>query len=150
MSDPSLAETAPPADQDTDAFYVSAYRRIVIFMVVLFPVIAALLWTFLNGRVGLSFFIGGIIAIFNFLWLKRLVNAFADRVIASGNPRSRGGLASRFLLRYGLVALASYVIFKSSHLSLAGLFAGLTLPAGAILCEAAYQIYRSVTKKGLV
>jgi ATP synthase I chain len=145
MPDSSPIRTFP-ADQDADAFYVSAYRRIVIFMVALLPVIAALFWIFLSGRIGLSFFIGGVIAVFNFLWLKRLVNAFADRVIASENPRPRGGLASRFLLRYGLVALASYVIFKGSHLSLAGLFAGLTLPAGAILCEAAYQAYTSVTK----
>ncbi len=145
MSDPSSVEPSP-TDQDTDAFYVGAYRRIAIFMVVLLPVIAALLWIFLNGQIGLSFFIGGVIAVFNFFWLKRLVNAFADRVIASGNPRPRSGLASRFLFRYGLVALAAYVIFKGSHLSLAGLFAGLTLPAGAILCEAAYQAYTSVTK----
>src|SRR5262245_58529232 len=146
MSDPLSTQTAPPTDQDSDAFYISAYRRIVVFMVVLLPVVAALLWAFVGGRIGLSFFIGGIVAIFNFLWLKRLVNAFADRVIASGSPRPRGGLTSRFLLRYGLVALAAYVIFKGSHLSLAGLFAGLTLPAGAILCEAAYEIYMFLTK----
>jgi hypothetical protein len=150
MSDPSSTPAAPHVDEDGNAFYVSAYRRIAICMVVLLPVIAALLWIFVSGRIGLSFFIGGVVAVFNFVWLKRLVNAFADRVIASRSPRPRGGLASRFLLRYGLVALAAYVIFKSSHLSLAALFAGLTLPAGAILCEAVYEIYASLTKKGLV
>jgi hypothetical protein len=42
------------------------------------------------------------------------------------------------------MALAAYAIFKFSPASLYGLFAGLFLPVGAIMCEAAYELYAAL------
>jgi hypothetical protein len=49
---------------------------------------------------------------------------------------------ARFVLRYALIGVAGYAIFRSSTLSLEAFFAGLFIAIGAILAEAAYQIYR--------
>jgi hypothetical protein len=49
----------------------------------------------------------------------------------------------RFILRYGLIGLAGYVIFRSSVISLAAFFVGLFVSIVAVLAEIGYQIYLS-------
>jgi hypothetical protein len=48
----------------------------------------------------------------------------------------------RFILRYALIALAGYVIFCSSVLSLPAFFAGLFVAIAAVLVEIVYQLGR--------
>src|SRR5262245_29368297 len=94
-----------------------------------------------HPAMALGFFVGGVIAILNFHWLKRTIEAMGGRLPSS----SRGaawGIVLRFLLRYALIAVGAYVILKSTTNSLYGFFAGLAVPAGAILIEALYEIYR--------
>jgi hypothetical protein len=112
-------------------------------LLALVPSVAVLSWVFFNRKFSLGFLIGGAIAILNFLSLRKLVIAFADRVIASGGERRSSGLVLRFLLRYGLVGVAGYAIFKSSVMSAYGLLAGLAIPAVGIMVEAGYELYGS-------
>ena len=63
---------------------------------------------------------------------------------ASEDPparRSSGGVPIRFLLRYALIGLVGYAIFKSLLISLGAFFLGLFLFIAAILAEIGYQIY---------
>src|SRR2546423_1748518 len=129
-----------------EKFFAPAYQRIVGILLVLLPCCAASTWFMFNHRFAIGFFVGGAIAIVNFLSLKRLVIAFADRVIASSGERRSSGLVLRFVLRYGLVAAAGYAIFKSSAMSAYGLLAGLGLPAPAIMIEAGYELYGSLRR----
>jgi len=91
--------------------------------------------------VALGFVAGCAIAYVNFHWLKRVVSGLADRVTNTGKPQSGKGIVLRFLLRYALIAVACYVIFRVSTGGLFGLLAGLFLPVGAIACEAVYEVY---------
>jgi small-conductance mechanosensitive channel len=134
-----------PASADED-FFTAAYQRIVRILFVLLPCAVVLLWLFFNHRFAVGFLVGGAIAIINFLSLKRLVIAFADRVIASHGQQRSSGLVLRFLLRYGLVAVAGYAIFKSSAMSAYGLLAGLGIPAVAVMIEAGYELYGSLRR----
>lgn len=131
-----------PADSD-ESFFSAAFQRIVRDLLVLLPCTAIVLWLSFNRRFAVGFLIGGVIAILNFLSLKRLVIAFAERVIASEGKERSSGLVLRFLLRYGLVAAAGYAIFKSSAMSAYGLLAGLGIPAVGIMIEAGYELYGS-------
>lgn len=131
-----------PAKADED-FFSAAYQRIVRILLILLPCAVIVLWLAFNHRFAAGFLIGGAIAIVNFLSLKRLVIAFADRVIASHGQQRSSGLALRFLLRYGFVAVAGYAIFKSSAMSAYGLLAGLGIPAVGIMIEAGYELYGS-------
>lgn len=140
MSEPAKA------DEASEQFFATAYERIVRILLFLLPCFSVLLWAFFNHRFAVGFLVGGTIAIVNFLSLKRLVIAFADRVIASGGQRRSSGLLLRFLLRYGLVAAAGYAIFKSSAMSAYGLLAGLGIPAAAIMIEAGYELYGSLRR----
>lgn len=132
------------SQESDDQFFSAAYQRIVRALLLLLPSAVIVLWIFFNHRFAIGFFIGGAIAIVNFLSLKKLVLAFADRVIQSDGQHRSSGLVLRFVLRYGLIAGAGYAIFKSSAMSAYGLIAGLTIPAAAVMIEAAYELYGSI------
>jgi hypothetical protein len=147
----SVPEPPPPVPQpaaspEAEAFYANAYRRIVRTMVVL-PVLAfpVLLIKF-QRAVALGFIAGSAIAFFNFYWLKRAVVALGDRVTNSSYRQSGSRVVGGFFMRYILIAVGAYVIFKSSAMSVYGLFAGLFVPVGAVLIEAAYETYGALRR----
>jgi hypothetical protein len=89
----------------------------------------------------LGFFLGSTVSWLNFKSLVRGVEALMDR-IADTQSRERGGsVVLRFLLRYVLVGILAYVIFKSSFQAFWGFLGALGLPVAAILGEAAYEVY---------
>ena len=135
--------TIPPQAED---FYSGAYARIVRFMVSLGIVAAVALLVRFGVTVAAGFVVGCAIAFVNFRWLKRVISALADRATATGERQSSSGVVLRFLLRYFLIALAAYAIFKISRDSLYGLLAGLFLPVGAILMEAGYELYAALRR----
>jgi hypothetical protein len=128
----------------SDAFYGSALPRIRNFMLVLGPVFAGAAWAKFGARAALGFLLGGVIAYLNFQWLKSGVSGLADKVTNTGKRQSGKGIVARFLLRYALLGVAAYAILTSFPASLRGLFAGLFLPVGAIVCEAVYELYAAV------
>ena len=141
------ASANPAQSQSADEqFFAAAYQRLVRILLALLPCLVILFWIFFNHKFAIGFLAGGAIAILNFLSLKKLVIAFADRVIASGGERRSSGLVLRFLLRYGLVGVAGYAIFKSSAMSAYGLLAGLAIPAVGIMIEAGYELYGSLRR----
>jgi hypothetical protein len=104
-------------------------------------------WWRFGGAPALGFLGGAVIAFLNFRWLKDGVNGLADRITNTGKTQSGQGIVARFLLRYVLMGAAAYVILTSFPASLRGLFAGLCLPVGAIVCEAGYEIYLAVVRR---
>lgn len=142
----SSADSEQPPQEVNDQFFTAAYERIVRLMFLLLSGLVVLFWVSLTLGFALGFLAGGLIAILNFISLKKLVIAFADRVIASEGTLRSSGLVLRFVLRYGLVAVAAYAIFKSSAMSAYGLLAGLGLPVPAIMIEAGYELYGSLRR----
>ena len=113
-------------------------------MIVVIGIAAAITgWTFFGWRTGVGVALGGTISYLNFHWLKKVVAGLGELTVQSGTPASSRGIVERFLLRYFLMALVAFVILTVSRESLYGLFAGLSLPVAAILCEAAYEAYRA-------
>jgi small-conductance mechanosensitive channel len=135
-----------PTDTGSEAFYSGALDRIRRVMLVLAGLLSLAAWVLFGWRIALGFAFGCAVAYVNFHWLKRVVNALADRITQSGERQSGRGIVLRFLLRYFLMGLAAYVIFSVSPASLYGLLAGLSLPVAAIACEAAYEVYVAVAR----
>src|SRR5690349_17800195 len=102
MSDEPSGSLQPSS---TEHFFAAAYDRIVRILTVLLPCSAILFWIFLDHRFAIGFIVGGVVAIINFLSLRKLVIAFAGRVIASSGEQRSSGLVLRFLLRYGIIAV---------------------------------------------
>jgi len=97
-------------------------------------------------RTALGLAAGCLVALLNFVWLKRGVEALADRVVGGGKAQSGKGIVARFLLRYVLMGAIAYGIFTVSPASLYGLLFGLSLPVAAIACEAAYEAYVALAR----
>jgi hypothetical protein len=141
-----LIDSSPfggPIDaQKEEAFYAEVYRRLVTIMALLGAggTIAAGIWYGLS--MAAAFFVGTVIAVLNFHWLKHTIEAMGGRL--PSRARAAWGVVLRFLLRYVLIAAAAYVILKSTTNSLYGFFAGLAIPAGAIVIEAMYETYRAL------
>jgi len=119
-------------------------RRIARAMLVLGVAGAAGFWLWRGGAWAAGFTAGAVLSAINFVWLKNAVNVLSNAVSPEQHGPKRGvsGTVARFVLRYALIGAAGYVIFGSSALSLEAFFAGLFVAIGAILAEAAYEIYR--------
>lgn len=125
-----------------EIFYLRTYRRLVWIMAALALLGVPAVWIRYQGSMAMTFAVGSLLAMLNFHWLKRTVEAMGGRF--AGKTRSSWGVVFRFLLRYVLIALIAYVILKSTASSLYGFFAGLSLPVGAILIEAVYETYQAL------
>jgi ATP synthase I chain len=129
----------PPADLRLHAFNASALSRMFRVMVVvsallLIPALWRYGWT---GTIG--FAAGAAVSCLNFRALERSVQALADRIVNRQSQEKGGRIVLRFLLRYALVALTAYAIFKSSALAFRGFLWGLCLPVAAMMIEAALE-----------
>jgi ATP synthase I chain len=143
---PTTADAAP--DPAADQFYSGALDRIRRFMAAIGVVATVAVSVLFGWKVGAGMALGCVIAWVNFYWLKQAVSALADRVTSTGRTQSSSGVVARFLLRYALIALAGYAIFRVSRDSLYGLLGGLFLTVAAILCEAVYEVMVSL-RRGL-
>jgi uncharacterized membrane protein len=131
---------SPQLESGEDRFFSHTLDRIRRITLVLGALSTVVVWTIFGTGIGISFFIGCVISYVNFHWLKKAVNAISERV-AHGEPTgSSRGIVVRFMLRYGFIAIAGYVILISSKSSVYGLLGGLFLTVVAILCEAAYEV----------
>jgi hypothetical protein len=137
--------TAAPATP-SDTFYAGALDRIRNSMIGLALVLSAGAWWKFGRASALGLLLGCVIAYLNYHWLKSGVSGLADRVTDTGKAQSGKGIIARFLFRYVLLGGAAYVILSSFPGSLRGLFAGLFLPVGAIVCEALYELYAAIAR----
>ena len=160
------SQAIPPAEADLLA---GTERRIGWAMWALGTLGTVLCWLWRGWGWGAGFAIGAILSALNFRWMKSAASALADAATAPAVPSSAGqaylpaatpansdsdqtapptlrprpvrGVWVRFVLRYALIGLAGYAIFKSSFVSLGAFFLGLFLFIAAILTEIAYQVY---------
>ncbi len=156
MPDQEIVEESssqiPAAEQ---ALLVGAEQRIArgIWVLGIAGIGVCCLWGGLQWGVG--FTVGAILSALNFHWMKGAVGALADLASlqavqeAAGEPPRQPKTArvvTRFVLRFALIGVAAYVIFKSPFISLGAFFAGLFLFLAAILAEILYQVYSAFRK----
>jgi hypothetical protein len=142
---PAALQPDSAPESIAEHFYAGALGRIRRFMAAIAPLlILVALWKF-GWRSAAGFTFGCAIAYVNFSWLKRVVSGFVEQATGE-HPSKSGGIVSRFVLRYVLMAIGAYVILTVSPASLNGLLAGLFLPVGAIACEAGYEVYGAVMR----
>jgi hypothetical protein len=89
-------------------------------------------------RFAAGFALGASLAVLSYFWLHRaIVQLFAVR-----RERMPRGVVARFALRYPLVFAAVYFFFRTDWLPFTAILAGLFVPVGGVLIEAAIQIAR--------
>jgi hypothetical protein len=73
--------------------------------------------------------------------LQRVVHAFTARVAGEGNAEPAAATVMRFLMRFALITLLAYVVFRVSRPALYGYVVALFLPVAAMSCEAAWEAW---------
>lgn len=134
-------------------FYNGALRRAQQFAAVLGAVLAVCCFSLRGIRFGVPFLAGVLVGWLNFLWLARSCTQLMDRVASlsqQGTPSARipkgGGAVLRFLLRYVLIGVVSYVIFKSTAFDVLGFFAGLSISIAALMVEAMFEVFMALRR----
>ena len=128
-------------DRTAEDIYSGAIARISRLSIVFGVLFCALAFLLYGWPAGVGFGVGAVLAWWNFQALGRAVQGLATRIVDSGSRESGKRLVLRFLIRYVLVGVAGYGIFKLSRTSLIGLLAGLCVPVAAVGCEAVYELY---------
>jgi ATP synthase I chain len=131
---PKAAEAAPGA----------ATERRISWLTLLLGLVAGALVALLRDRAwGAGLAIGAILAWLNFRWLKRGLDALAQSSTAqAGDKKPRVPLGSYFgmVFRYGLIALAVYVIFEYLRIPLLSMVVGLCALGAATIAASVYEI----------
>ncbi len=132
----------------SESFYGAALARITRLIWILGAVGTPFVWPIWGFRFALGWVVGAAVSFSNFRSLAASVNALGDRIVTGYSRESGGLIVAKFLLRYALLAIAAYAIFKISEKSLYGLLTALFLPVAATSFEAAYETFVAL-RRGL-
>jgi len=130
---------------DTDALYRQSESRISILTLLLGGIAALPVAYFHGWRWGAGIFIGALLAWFNFRWLKQGLDALTEASTAQANQKiARVPLVTYFkaFFRYGLIALAVYVIFRYLNVPVLSMVLGLCALGAATIVVSVYIILR--------
>jgi len=98
---------------------------------------------FYGANWGGGILVGAILAWFNFRWLRQGLDVLTTVATAQANrrnPRVPIGTYFKALFRYGLIALAVYVIFKYLNVPILSMICGLCALGAATLAVSVYEI----------
>jgi small-conductance mechanosensitive channel len=129
-----------------DSFYRHSESRISQLTLV-FGALAALPVAYFHGwRWGIGIFIGAALAWVNFRWLQQGLDALTEASFSRVNQKKVAvPLATYFkaLFRYGLIALAVYVIFRYLNVPVLSMVLGLCALGASTSVVSVHSILRS-------
>jgi len=143
MNDPSNPPEVPASEDNSalDDFYGRAIPRMLRIMLITSVVALGPAFWFWGwpGAAGVA--AGAAVSYINFRTLVRGVEALGDRIV-NRHSRERGWLIIlRFLVRYALVGIVAYAIFKGSGIAFRGFLWGLCMPVVAMMAEACVEAW---------
>jgi hypothetical protein len=95
-------------------------------------------------RVTAGLALGGALALFNQHWLRGSVEAVFEGATAHRPPRVK---ASRYVLRYFVVAAVVFVAYKAGLVSLVATLAGMCAVVAGLLAEGFRQFYFAIVRR---
>jgi hypothetical protein len=123
-------------------------ERRISWLTLLIGLVAAVLVSLFRDRLwGAGLGIGAALAWLNFRWLRRGLDALViASTVQAGKEKPAVPLLSYFgvLFRYGLIALAVYVIFEYLSVPLVSMVVGLCALGAATVVASVYEILRPV------
>ncbi len=98
---------------------------------------------FAPWRITTGLFLGGVLSLFNYHWLRSSIAAVFD-VSANVRPRVR---ISGYIIRYFVVGAAVFAAYQLQVISLPATIAGLSSFVPALFVEAFRQIYFAIIRR---
>ena len=139
-------ETSPP-----DLSHGAATERRISWLTLTIGLLSALVVALFRHRIwGTGLAIGAALAWLNFRWLKRGLDALVLASTAqAGKEKPAVPVGSYFgmAFRYGLIALAVYVIFEFLKVPLLSMILGLCALGAATIAASVYEILRPLDSK---
>jgi len=123
--------------------YLASEKWIARLTLILGALAAVSVARFYSPAWGAGIFVGAILAWFNFRWLRQGLDALTTAATAQANRRNPQvpiGTYFKALFRYGLIALAVYVIFKYLNVPILSMILGLCALGAATLAVSVYEI----------
>ncbi len=108
-----------------------------------YVVIAAALiagWSLAGWRMALGVALGGALCLFNIRWLGGSVRAILSKAAAAQSGRVPPFTASKFILRYFVIAAVIVAAFSTGYFHPLGISIGFASFVGGVMIEAAYQL----------
>lgn len=104
--------------------------------------VAVIAGYFLSGwRMALGALLGGALCLFNIRWLSGSVRAILSKAVMTQNGRVPPFTASKFILRYFIIAAAIAIALTTGYFNPLGVGIGFAAFAGGVMIEAAYQLF---------
>jgi ATP synthase I chain len=135
------AETLPAETLDERSIYERIVPRLLRNMLVASVLLVGPAFWFCGWAGSIGFAFGAAVSYVNFRSLTLGVEGLADRIVNRHSREKGGWIILRFLVRYGLVAVVAYAIFKSSSQAFRGFLWGLCVPVAALMAEAVWEGY---------
>jgi len=138
---------APIEGPQTEEFYARALPRMLRTMLIASVLLLVPMYYFYGwaGLIGVA--AGSAVSYVNFRALARGVEGLADRIVNRQSEEKGRTIVTRFLVRYGLVGVTAYAIFRGSSLAFRGFLWGLCLPVAAMMVEAAVEAYVALRRE---
>ena len=95
-------------------------------------------------RVTAGLALGGALALFNQHWLRGSVEAVFEGATSARPPKMK---ASRYVLRYFVVAAVVFVAYKAGLVSLVATLAGMCAVVAGLLAEGFRQFYFAIVRR---
>ena len=146
MTEPPIPEL-PSDNPHMGSVYARALPRMLRTMVIVSVALVGPIFWFYGwiGAVGVA--AGCAVSYINFRALARGVEGLTDRVVNQQSAEKGRAIVGRFLVRYGLVGIVAYAIFKGSAVAFRGFLWGLCLPVAAMMVEAGFEAYIAFRSK---
>jgi hypothetical protein len=136
----------PELPHDAATTYERTIPRLLRNMLVISAMLIAPAFWFYSWAGAIGFGFGVAVSYINFRSLTRGVEGLADRIVQRNSSEKGSRIVLRFLVRYGLVGVFAYAIFKSSLLAFYGFLWGLLVPVAVLMAEAAWEGYNAFRK----
>lgn len=134
-------------DVSTDRSRYGQSESRISLLTLLVGLVAALpVGSFYGWRWGLGIFLGAILGWINFRWLKQGLDALTEAATTQANrPKVRVPVLTYFkaMFRYGLIALAVYVIFRYLNVPVLSMVLGLCALGAATIAVSVHEILQS-------
>ncbi len=141
-----MSETSDTQNYNDSAEVISPQRILILTALV---VVAGSLLSliFVNGNFAVGFFIGGILALVNYYWLKTSLKKVFDAITPIEEdeefikPRFLG---ARYIFRYLFLGIILYLIWMLKLIPIVAVLVGMFSFAAAILFEAIIILFKNV------
>lgn len=109
------------------------------YIFITLALIVAFVWS--GRRMALGILLGGALSLFNTRWLEGSLRAMLSHVVAQQTGRVPPYTASKFILRYFVIALVIGVAVWTGKFHPLGIGIGFAAFVGGVIIETGYQLY---------